>query len=61
MMLHLPLFNSKILKFTKKYLKNKVCVQNFKKYLKSNQQLIAKARKKIKDAELFALHGIKSA
>ena len=39
----------------KKYLQKKICAQNCKKYLKNNQDLIVKARKKIKDAQLFAL------
>ena len=45
----------------KKYFENIICAQNFKKYLKNNQQLILKARKKIKDAQLFALRCDKSA
>ena len=58
---HESLNITKNLKFTKKYLKMKICAQNFKKYFENNQQLIVKARKKIKDAQLFALRCIKRA
>ena len=30
----------------KRYLEKKICAQNFKKYLKNNQQLIVEAQKR---------------